>query len=247
MRKASRLYFFFFFLCYAHWLLAEDAAPTTLPEPISLVNLTSEPSSFVNGSVNVISGDYIKSGSDYVVSGSDPFVIGHMYSSGSLEKGSMSYGWSFQHSDKLLVFQPYGINYTKDLDSTTVEKPFFEKGHSNPTDKKSKYTHLYLIEPSGGHVLFKGDGWAENFKPVLKNTGWTNAAFAEISGKNSLKNFRISWDSSSDEWRVRSGDGTLRIYGRKRHKYSNQKPGKYNYHFRDYQIKEEQKPSGAIT
>lgn len=264
MGRALRLLFLFCILWEAQLLLSEDAPLQILPEPISLVNLTAEPSSFVNGSVNVISGDYIETAQSACISGPDPYILGHAYISSSLERGNISHGWTFHHYHLLRVFQPRAINYT----SKGMELvPKFMDGagprdrarrapdsytpppapETNPQKLKNPYTHLYLYETSGGKILFKGDGKAKHFRPVLKGTGYTNTGAGEISGKSSIRNMRVVWDSDKDEWHVTSGDGTKRIYARRFRNKRNRKPGHYNFYFRDYHIIEEKKPSGNVV
>jgi hypothetical protein len=239
------------------------------PEPTSLVNMTAMPSSTVNGSVNVISGDFFESNEDHIVSGPDPYSLGHTYSSSALEKGTLdAVGWYFYHHHYLQVYQPEGINFarprslpfepsesscfastdsqeellfTSELQSTHSSElppvsdssslPLFNLGSmvprglkknkggykvhgTPPNEKKNPYTYLYLKEPSGGELLFKGNGWAKNFRVVKKNTGFTNVTGGEIGGQTNIKNIKIKWYHATDHWHVTFGDGTRRVYGR---------------------------------
>src|SRR5438045_2758384 len=71
--------------------------PILNSKPPTLINTTALPSSIVNGSVNVITGDYLIADVDYAMAGPDPYVLGHSYSSSSLEPGSLGRGWNFHH------------------------------------------------------------------------------------------------------------------------------------------------------
>ncbi len=85
----------------------------------SLVNLTSMPSAIVNGSVNVITGDFCESDEEDVIYSPDPYVLGHTYFSSSLEEGNLGAGWNYLHHHLIEVFQPARITYTKaPFDST---------------------------------------------------------------------------------------------------------------------------------
>jgi uncharacterized protein DUF6531 len=77
--------------------------------PPSLVNLTSLPSSIVNHSVNIISGDLLTFSQDLVVSGPDPYILGHSFSSSLVEEeGTLGSGWNF--SPQLLKIQSGLVN-----------------------------------------------------------------------------------------------------------------------------------------
>ena len=88
-----------------------EAQPTF--QAPSLINMTAIPSSVVNGSVNVITGDYCEINEDALISGPDPFSLGHAYFSSSLEDGTLGSGWNFFHHHLLQVFQPHKIHYVK--------------------------------------------------------------------------------------------------------------------------------------
>lgn len=270
-----------FFLFYAVLLLtspvsiySENSPPQnpisaiTGHEPVSLVNGTSEPSSISNRSVNAISGDYVECASDWSVSGPDPFVLGHTYASSDLQKNSLGWGWSFLQSEKLKLFQPYGINFTsKDFieescleseEDDEEEESFqidwgedlnelLEKSAKPLFNKKNPYTDLLLWDPIGGKLLLKGDGWAKHFRLKVKNTGICNTSSGGMSGSANLKNLRCEFDKKDNTWTVTAGDGSCRIYQavwKVKDLKSEPKLGEYKFHFRNYRIKEEIKPSG---
>jgi RHS repeat-associated protein len=223
--------------------------------------MTTEPTSIVNGSVNAITGDFLEGSCDYMLSGPDPYVVGRNYTSSSSDRQTLSNGWrfyqgnnlatgwSFHHSYSLKVYQPEGINFTKSFkdDGSLARVKRLHGKHLAPTYDENPYTDLYVVEPSGGKILFTGDGWAEDFKIKLQGTGWTNVGTGEISGKTNLRNIRVSFHKRSDRFHVYSGDGTERIYARKGKQKSHAEPGKYNFHLRDYLITEERHPSGNHT
>ncbi len=110
----------FLFTCACLFLAAdEDPTHTQVKSEVhdnavpSLVNLTSLPSSFVNRSVNIITGDYCENNQDDIVSGPDRYILGHNYCSSSLEEGNLGDGWNFSHHYLLEVFQPSRIDYVR--------------------------------------------------------------------------------------------------------------------------------------
>lgn len=243
------LRFLSFFLALSCFLMGDDGEEHEKPDIPSLVNLTALPSSIVNNSVNVISGDYLEHDVDYVVSGPDPYVLGHIYCSSSLEEGTLSNGWNFHHHYFLQVYQPDEVNFA----ATDPHKHSLHKnrkgqcvhGVDSAEDRaKNDFTYLYLVEPSGSRLLFEGDGWAHNFHLVTKKTGYTNVCQGELSGRTNIKNIRVKWHCTSDRWHVRYGDGTRRVYART-HKPLH-KRRLYQDHYRDYHLRLEKLPSGNV-
>lgn len=110
---------------------------------------------------------------------------------------------------------------------------------------------VYLVEPMGGKVAFKGSG--EHYKIrdleiITKNTGFTNVSGREISGQTNIKNIKPKWDKEHDRWVVTFGDGTERRYERQWNAYDEVKkhPKRVAY-YRDYQLTKETLPSGNIV
>lgn len=203
-------------LSYSRLIPSDDL----FPEPLSFVRMTEKPLSTQNGSVNVISGEYIEAGTECIVSGPDPYILGHSYVSSHGEQESIGRCSSFSHYHLLKVIQP--------------------------EENKAKLppnTQLFLYGLNGEELLFEGDTTLTNFRPVLKGRGYTSTASSNtLSGKNSIHNIRLSWDAQKDEWLVQSGDGSKRLYARVK---SEEAAKKLND--RDYHIIEEKKPSGNLV
>ncbi|MBS0637386.1 MAG: hypothetical protein JSS12_07730 [Verrucomicrobia bacterium] len=123
----------------------DDAVP-------SLVNLTSIPSAVVNGTVNVISGDFVECNQDDIVSGPDPYILGHSYASSSLQEGNLGSGWNFLHYHLLEVYQPDRIEYVKKGGSNCV--PYLY-----PFEMTSAYQQIMGVQP-----LFP-----QEVKPIAKS------------------------------------------------------------------------------
>lgn len=172
---------------------AENVVPVTDAAPqykaSSLVNMTAMPSTIVNGSVNVITGDYCEMAEDAHISGPDPFVLGHAYFSSSLEEGTLGNGWNFYHHHLLQVYQP---------DSRHL---------------------AYLCEPFGGKITFQSDydNKTKKRSPFLlktKNTGFTNVSGDTIGAQNNVRNSSVEWHKKGDYWTAIFPDGTGRTYKR---------------------------------
>ncbi|MCE5293700.1 MAG: hypothetical protein LLF94_03690, partial [Chlamydiales bacterium] len=166
----------------------DDAAKVDTPAEVtpgvvpSLVNLTSLPSAVVNGSVNVITGDYCESDEEDVIFAPDPYVLGHSYFSSSLEEGNLGDGWNFFHNHRIVVVQPNGISYTKAFPEAIPHllpkeamNSLFAKGFGNRdmvghnrdgnqrntrdenqvTKYKPEPVFLSLYDPSGGRLVYK--------------------------------------------------------------------------------------------
>ncbi len=118
MRIMSLLVAFLFLTLSAY--ADDEASHKPVPSEVhdnavpSLINLTSLPSAVVNGSVNIITGDYCELDQDDIVSSAaDPYILGHSYASSSLEEGNLGDGWNFLHHHFLEVYQPDRIKYVK--------------------------------------------------------------------------------------------------------------------------------------
>ncbi len=118
-----------------------------------------------------------------------------------------------------------------------------EKGPPSPL--RSPYTIATVAESGGGQLLFKGKGSVHSFKPVMKKTGWTNAAAGYICGQTNIKNMWVHFDKKHDRWLVRDGDGTTRVYARKQSQRKHcHVETHYNHCYRDYLLREVRNPSG---
>lgn len=89
----------FIFLASLHG--NELLLPTFSPEGESfpIVNLEGTPNATIDGSVNVISGDFSDFERDLVMIGSLPLTIERSYSSGDTSKGGLSDGWHLLPGD----------------------------------------------------------------------------------------------------------------------------------------------------
>ncbi len=218
------------------------------PETVSLVNRTSGPSSIANGSVNVITGNYVESGTDYVVSGPDLYVLGHTYINTDLEGGNLGFGWTFHHNHRLEVFMPRGLLIPKGSERAwyssedEFEREYFNEEYMPKGSSAS--TSVYVIDPAGGRLLFQGDKRWKHLHLVTKNTGITNTSSGAISGKTNIKNTTVSYHKSARKWCVTCGDGTKRWYAITKKPPKEFDPEDRRCYFAHFHLVKEEKPSG---
>jgi hypothetical protein len=235
-----------FLLCILHGLSGEEESP------ISLVNQTKSPIPRAAGSVNIISGNWVDQSAHHATSGPDPYVVAHSYISSSLEEGTLADGWDFFHPSDLEVFQPKGIYYNrKNLEGcpSIPKMACHRKGDGSPANVPpptwiDNEATLYYRDAGGATILFTGTGMATGFYPKLKNTGYLLVSSIDNPVRRDVKRTHVFWESASDHWVVKLGDGTRRIYARAdKHKYR-LRPDQKSYYKRSYHIKEEVLPSG---
>lgn len=236
----------FFLLCLFQVLSAEQEE-----EPISLVNQIKSPISRAAGSVNIISGNWVDQTIHYEISGPDPYVVAHSYISSSIEEGTLADGWDFFHPSELEVFQPKGINYiTKKVDrfpirnsKSGLRKDILPIVPYVPPLDNNKAT-LFYRDAGGATVVFKSPFPRGEFKPKLKNTGYVLVSSISNPVRRDLKRVSIEWESASDHWIVKLGDGTRRVYSRVDKHRERPRPDQKKFYKRVYHIKEEFLPSG---
>ena len=164
------LWSFFLSADYPHY---QDA-----PEVSSTEGL---PSSLVNGSVCVISGEYVDSVVDLVIPGPEPLVIARHYGSHS--------GWSYNHVDKIRVFNTYYKQH--DYPSVVMDL-------RQPSGARLNYLYPRAKDLDKREKL--------KFK-LLMPKGFTNGA-AALSGRTNMKNQKmyLDFDESTIEAKSPGGD-----------------------------------------
>jgi RHS repeat-associated protein len=219
-------------------------------ETFSLVNQAKSPILRVAGSVNIISGNWVDQSTHYLTTGPDPYAVAHNYISSSLEEGNLADGWDLYHPSDLEVFQPRGIQYnSKDVScDEAMEKGARYQGVGKLGAQLPEHNRVTVFyrDAGGATVVFKSINSNEtyNFAPKLKNTGYMLVSSIDNPVRRDVKRTTLNWESSSDHWIVRLGDGTRRTYSRTdKHKHR-PRPNQKSYFKRLYHIKEEVLPSG---
>lgn len=212
-----RVIFCLLFVCGC--LLAEDEAqvlhtPSEVHDDAvpSLINLTGLPSAIVNGSVNVITGELCEYSHDVVVSGGpNPYILGHSYSSVSLEEGNLGDGWNFLHHHLLEVFQPNRISYVRkgvddtpylypieatELYKTVMGQPSIFTGLESEHSYNSEEALRHPIELLHGGLVEKGrdDDTEPLFLSIFEPSGGRllfKTDFDEFHKERSMRHFRL--------------------------------------------------------
>jgi RHS repeat-associated protein len=163
----------------------------------------------INNCVNAISGDFFYSKLDHVIQGAEPIVLSHSYVSGNtLRKYG---GWTlFAHLKLIWYPGEYGSHYVR------------------------------VSEPSGLTLTYKFREYAEDksliFKPKIDETtpGFINSSSRVISARTNYKNNYIELDAKKKGAKVFAADGSVRIYGSKKHEDG----------YTTYKLTEEIRPNG---
>ncbi|MFT5319838.1 MAG: hypothetical protein ACI8RA_003123 [Chlamydiales bacterium] len=155
------------------------------------------PRTIVNGSVNVVTGDYCENAVDLILDGPEPITINRTHSS-SLQTGNLNWGWNSSHDCRLL---------------------FFDMDHSDGGHHSTKWKKAYSQEPSGSGVFFLSEGKAMKRAYKLDigkhGKGLTNCGSGEISAKTNMKNINLKVIANQNEaFEMLFGDGAKRIYKR---------------------------------
>jgi len=163
----------------------------------SLVNFLGEPSAFVNGMVNAITGSYSDSQVDLVIPGVEPLVIQRSYSSSDgcrSQKGSLFHAWNLNHC---------GVIQTEKM-----------------SEQKNGYTSLAICTEGTAEIYYdmevRYDKKIKNnsyrlTKEVVKN-GLTNSGGGQISGRTNLKNNRLVCDIKNGLAELKMGSGGVQIF-----------------------------------
>jgi hypothetical protein len=95
-----RHWWFFFLICVWPFIVLM-AAPVEYQEPKEVATTEGLPSSLVNQSVCVISGEYTEAVQDIVLPGPEPLILQRFY--GNQSRGNLGRAWSFNHGESLIV------------------------------------------------------------------------------------------------------------------------------------------------
>jgi len=198
---------FFFFLICASFLFSVDPDARVIVEDIPRICDCIDP----------ISGSFVYHAHDLTVIGAEPIYLQRSYfncdelNSDSKNKDG---GWSFFPHLKL-----YPGDYTDD-DKTTI---------SSFTGK----------EPNGVQVYYKFLETKEDERHYGAHIdrysfGFRNSAFTDLSGRTNVKNNKLVF--KNNQVIITTGDGTLRIYEKKKENY-----------YDVYCLKKERKPNGNVV
>lgn len=172
------------------FLQAEDVNDPPTADPI--VNLEGEPSDFVRGCVNALTGDYAETIVDMVLPGVEPFALQRTFHHSSKDKdGPIGLRWNLCFDVKLEM----SCYNTKD------DRISRAKLHQNGGQLEFDYNTKVTKRGNPYSVLKK------MFKKGVTNTG-----SGLISGRTNLKNVRLVWDGNAGLWQIRDGAGTIKTF-----------------------------------
>lgn len=180
--------FFFLILCFSLYATHEENIEEAVTATEGL------PSSLVNQSVCVISGEYVDQAVDVILQGPEPLVISRSYSSMDRE-GNIGRHWRFNHQEAIWF--------------------------ATKTEISGRNVWCFsLTQPSGSHLYYSCS--APDKKNKLKPQrfaltvprGLTNCGSGEISGRTNIKNQKaiLFPENESELIQITSGSGVLRIY-----------------------------------
>jgi len=174
-----------------------------------VVNFGGAPSALVNGSVNVITGDYTENSMDIYIPGPEPLTVERSYVSSDSKRGSLGYGWNKNHHGTLGI----GVQMVQYNDY----KELVDIGNSASYDSGLGVRMNYEARRD---IKYK-DSVRFRINTKLYSTGLTNISGDEISGRTNRKNDLIYCDRIAKTATVTNGSGIT-------HKFSENPKGTEN-------------------
>lgn len=190
-----------------------DSAEVDVERPSSLTNLETEPSAIVNGSVNVISGDFTTAETDMALPCGEPLALQRCYQSSDPNTGSMCKSWNYNHFGMLTEGKRKG-KHDKKIYTASILGAYGSQLTYEERDK-NRYTLSKLC---------------------IEN-GLTNISQGTISGRTNTKNDRLDYNKLTKQWVLMSGGGERSIFEKIKHtdSYLLTKENKGNGNSIDYQ------------
>lgn len=179
----------------AHSLNVQDTQSEQIPAGASLADLESEPSTYIYGTVNVITGQFNDSHTDLVIDhGVDPISIERSFHGTTAREGALAPGWFLNHHVQI-----------KELSKS----------------ERKKYQATLSVEDQGGPfcvftesgVLRKSPTKISKFKvskPFLEKAV-SNTSFGCIGGQTSIKNWKLT-NHDDKQYIIANGAGGTRIF-----------------------------------
>lgn len=151
-------------------------------------DLQGTPSAIVNGTVNVITGDYIDSDVDLIIPGAEPLTAERSYISSNNTMDTLCYGWSLNHFGLLQLSGEKNFNH----------KSFTRKNSSIGDDSTFYGSHGERIHYSCTNRKVKGHRFRYKLDKTLLNEGFTNTGRGSLGATTNIKNdVVVCWPTSS--------------------------------------------------
>lgn len=182
-------------------LHATEKVETPNPPNMSLEDFHRDPSSFVNGSVNAITGDYNEVQTDVIVGGPEPLAFQRSYISSFNENGALCNGWNIFHFCQVQLETDLGC-FGKVWDNGGGCAPYndgkIQDPNVQPTTSSAAPVQQLKIHPQ---VLHKGI---------------TNSSGYQLGGTTNIKNNILTYVVRGKNLKSVSGDGTKRLFQQRR-------------------------------
>lgn len=187
-------------------------------------------SSFVEGCVNVITGDYYISQNDILVKGKEPIKISRVYLSKNNE--TKNCGWNFfPYMTAILNLKTYTC-FAPEKDGSILAYKIPKRKY-----KYKKHTHWFNSKKTKKKIKKKNEeakvhnntNYVFELKEESYEAGITNASHLEISGKINVKNNYVVANGKLNSFTIAAPDGSWRRYSKVAEKKSKnaQKFGEY--------------------
>lgn len=174
----------------------------SIPQPesmletsISMANLEGEPSAFINGHVNVITGDFNDFQVDLTLPGVDSLTVERSFSGSTRRKGSLAAGWN--------------LNLYGTLDC------------AYDVDDGERFFQVLVTEGHGATSIYKKilnkkketvEGVPISLDRRVYRKGVTNTSAGYISGQTNIRNNKVC-NPSKNVYQVTNGAKMVKIYG----------------------------------
>src|ERR1700733_6018532 len=181
---------------YAEGFTIPSADEVLSSSSTPMANIDGEPSSFIHGCVNVITGDFVEQQTDLYLPGSDPLVLDRYYCSSDDERGPLFHGWHHQFWGAL------------SQRCTAKHNRIVTKGGGGHYVFSER---VHLKRHSKGY-------YAMGIDPKMMSKGITNCRGGEISGRTNIKNVEIEVPDSDAKrrkpyrWKLIDGAGWEHYY-----------------------------------
>ncbi len=201
-----------------------EAADSTQPEynGPSLVDYMNSGIPKVHNTVSILSGAWVDSTCHAADSSAiEPYQIAHVYSSNSLDEGSLADGWEFFHPTEVEIIS------------------------CNASDET---VYLFARESGGATISFEKERKNKgSFKAKLERAGYTFTSSIASPDRTSPFNTSIDWDRHKKKVYMTLGDGRKRVYEQCEKKRLREYSDKYvKYHKTTYHLIEEISPTGIV-
>jgi hypothetical protein len=165
-----------------------DSAEVDVERPSSLTNLESEPSTLINGTVNVISGDFTNSDTDMILPCAEPLALQRCYQSSDPNTGSLCKSWNYNHFGMLTEGKRKG-KHDKKIYTANILGAYGSQISYEEQDKNRYCISILCVEK-----------------------GLTNISQGMISGRTNSRNERLDYNKDAKQWVLTTGGGDRSVF-----------------------------------